>query len=73
MFFIVFIIFNFTDEHIPVPFTESTKAKVSEFDLNWWKSLVPKKDFDTVYPNSKFIMMFSILKECEEIGDKVLV
>lgn len=42
-------------------------------DLNWWKPLITKSDLETVYPYSKFIMMFSILKECEEIGDKVLV
>jgi len=26
-----------------------------------------------VYPDSKFIMMFSILQECENIGDKVYI
>lgn len=47
--------------------------KISDVDHNWWKDLVTKKDLESVYPYSKFIMMFSLLQECEEIGDKVLV
>ncbi|XP_060841737.1 transcriptional regulator ATRX homolog isoform X3 [Rhopalosiphum padi] len=41
--------------------------------LNWWKPLISKAKFESVYPYSKFIMMFSILQECENIGDKVLL
>ncbi|XP_025200654.1 transcriptional regulator ATRX homolog isoform X2 [Melanaphis sacchari] len=41
--------------------------------LDWWKPLISKGKFDSVYPFSKFMMMFSILQECENIGDKVLL
>lgn len=50
-----------------------TFLKGSDIDLNWWKPLISKHDLETIHPYSKFIMMFSILQECEEIGDKVLV
>lgn len=61
----------FVDEQLPVLIVEQPTAKGPEFDLNWWKSVIQKKDLETVYPYAKFIMMFSILQECEEIGDKV--
>lgn len=71
--FIIFIIvrvlifiFCFIAENVQV-----SEPSRSEINLNWWKPLVSNKDLETVYPYSKFIMMFSILKECEEIGDKV--
>lgn len=50
-----------------------TRSKSPEIDLNWWKPLLSKTDIEGVHPYSKFLMMFSILKESEEIGDKVLV
>jgi len=71
--FTFFLFFNLIDEGIPVSVLDVTSAKIPEMDFNWWKPLLAKKNLDTVYPYSKFIMMFSILKECEEIGDKVLV
>lgn len=46
-------------------------TKTLEIDYNWWKPLLSNNDQERVYPYSKFLMMFSILKECEEIGDKV--
>jgi len=57
---------------------------VSGFDLpntkntdkhytDWWKPLVSRAEMESVYPYSKFIMMFSILQECENIGDKVYI
>lgn len=66
--YVIILVFCVIVKNIPV--SEPTR---SEMDLNWWKSVISKKDLETVYPYSKFIMMFSILKECEEIGDKVLV
>lgn len=56
-------------EHVPA----SDLTKTLEMDHNWWKPLLSNKDLERVHPYSKFLMMFSILKECEEIGDKVLV
>ncbi|KAL5240096.1 hypothetical protein ACI65C_007506 [Semiaphis heraclei] len=41
--------------------------------LTWWKPLVSRAELESVYPYSKFLMMFSILQECESIGDKVLL
>uniref|UniRef100_A0A2S2Q290 Transcriptional regulator ATRX n=1 Tax=Sipha flava TaxID=143950 RepID=A0A2S2Q290_9HEMI len=51
----------------------SSIEQIENVDYNWWKELVTKKDLESVYPYSKFIMMFSLLQECEEIGDKVLI
>ncbi|XP_050055172.1 transcriptional regulator ATRX homolog isoform X3 [Aphis gossypii] len=70
---------NSTEEvenrHIPVPISvlDSTITKKPNTYLKWWKPYVTKTDLESVYPYSKFIMMFSILQECEKIGDKVLL
>ncbi|XP_050540610.1 transcriptional regulator ATRX homolog isoform X2 [Daktulosphaira vitifoliae] len=53
---------------------ELNKTRGTDLDPNWWKPLIPKRSMlNSVHPFSKFIMMFAILKECEEIGDKVLL
>ncbi|KAH9516920.1 hypothetical protein DERF_007633 [Dermatophagoides farinae] len=44
--------------------------------LNWWKNVLKDYDDDDIYRielSSKFILLFSILEECEKVGDKILV
>ncbi|XP_060854287.1 transcriptional regulator ATRX homolog isoform X2 [Rhopalosiphum padi] len=61
------------NRQIPVSVFDSTITKKPNINLKWWKPYVSKTDLESVYPYSKFIMMFSILQECEKIGDKVLL
>ncbi|XP_022173106.1 transcriptional regulator ATRX homolog isoform X2 [Myzus persicae] len=61
------------NRHIPVSILNSSITKKPNTYLKWWKPYVSKSDLESVYPYSKFIMMFSILLECEKIGDKVLL
>ncbi|XP_027843742.2 transcriptional regulator ATRX homolog isoform X2 [Aphis gossypii] len=61
-------------EEVEVPGYDLPSTKNSDNAyLNWWKPLLSKPQLESVYPYSKFIMMFSILQECENIGDKVLL
>ncbi|GAB0094799.1 Transcriptional regulator ATRX homolog [Sergentomyia squamirostris] len=39
----------------------------------WWVDMVPESDLDNLKVSSKLMLLFSILKECENIGDKLLV
>ncbi|XP_029342269.1 transcriptional regulator ATRX-like [Acyrthosiphon pisum] len=59
------------NRHIPVSILNSSITKKPNTYLKWWKPYVSNSDLESVYPYSKFIMMFSILQECEKIGDKV--
>jgi hypothetical protein len=64
----------FIDVWVQVPGYDLPNTKNPDTPyLNWWKPLISKAKFESVYPYSKFIMMFSILQECENIGDKVYV
>ncbi|XP_022173099.1 transcriptional regulator ATRX homolog isoform X2 [Myzus persicae] len=61
-------------EEVEIPgfdFPNTKNPDTHYFD--WWKPLISRAEMDSVYPYSKFIMMFSILQECENIGDKVLL
>ncbi|VVC29861.1 Hypothetical protein CINCED_3A017329 [Cinara cedri] len=64
---------NSAEDIEPVEVTDLTGAKSPDLDHNWWKPLVSKNDLESIHPYSKFLMMFSILKESEEIGDKVIL
>lgn len=37
----------------------------------WWEEYVDKSQLDNINDGSKIFMLMQILKECEEIGDKV--
>lgn len=39
----------------------------------WWMEMVPESDLDNINISGKLMMLFSILQECEAIGDKLLV
>lgn len=37
---------------------------------NWWSTFVTKEDLETILPSNKLILLFEILKKCEEKGEK---
>ncbi|XP_046823405.1 transcriptional regulator ATRX-like isoform X1 [Vespa crabro] len=39
----------------------------------WWSQFVQPEHFDDMRISTKLVLLFGILKECEKIGDKVLV
>lgn len=41
--------------------------------LEWWKPLCTDQDLDTLNHSSKLTVLFSILQECENLGEKLLV
>jgi len=59
---------------MPVPGFDLPNTKNTDTHYtDWWKPFVSRADMESVYPYSKFTMMFSILQECENIGDKVYI
>ncbi|XP_055698952.1 transcriptional regulator ATRX homolog isoform X2 [Phlebotomus papatasi] len=49
---------------------EQTKM---ENPTEWWVDMVPEADLDNLKVSGKLMLLFSILEECEAIGDKLLV
>lgn len=39
----------------------------------WWSQFVQPEHFEDMRVSSKLLLLFGILKECEQIGDKILV
>ncbi|XP_059486869.1 transcriptional regulator ATRX homolog isoform X2 [Neocloeon triangulifer] len=39
----------------------------------WWRGLITENELEMLSSGSKMVLLFSILKECQEIGDKLLV
>lgn len=37
----------------------------------WWEDDIAKEELDNINHSSKLFLLFQILKECEEIGDKM--
>ncbi|KYN23065.1 Transcriptional regulator ATRX like protein, partial [Trachymyrmex cornetzi] len=48
---------------------EETPKVVTE----WWSQFVQPEHFEDMKVSAKLLLLFGILKECEQIGDKVLV
>lgn len=51
-------------------------SKSEEFEKKeeeWWSQFVQPEHFEDMRISSKLILLFGILKECEQIGDKVYV
>ncbi|XP_034473982.1 transcriptional regulator ATRX homolog [Drosophila innubila] len=40
---------------------------------DWWRKYLTKKDLETIMPSNKLRTMFSILRMCEEKGEKCLI
>ncbi|XP_018406141.1 PREDICTED: transcriptional regulator ATRX homolog [Cyphomyrmex costatus] len=54
--------------------TEQIKENPETESLtDWWLQFVQPEHFDDVRTSAKLLLLFEILKECEQIGDKVLV
>lgn len=45
----------------------------NENPTEWWMSMVPEEELDNLEHSGKLQVLFEILKECEAIGDKLLV
>ncbi|XP_043490866.1 transcriptional regulator ATRX-like isoform X2 [Polistes fuscatus] len=44
-----------------------------EKEEEWWSQFVQPEHFEDMRVSTKLVLLFGILKECEKIGDKVLV
>ncbi|XP_014256207.1 transcriptional regulator ATRX-like isoform X2 [Cimex lectularius] len=49
------------------------EEEVVETKKEWWSDLVVEDDWEDITRSSKLFLFFTILKYCEEIGDKILV
>ena len=48
------------------------KYEGKESPQAWWKQFVQDEDaYDDINNSGKLVLLFSILRECEKIGDKV--
>ncbi|XP_063705837.1 transcriptional regulator ATRX homolog [Culicoides brevitarsis] len=56
-------------EEIPILPEEKTRENPTE----WWTTMVTDDDLNNIEHSSKLIVLFSILQQCEAIGDKLLV
>ncbi|CAB3365277.1 Hypothetical predicted protein [Cloeon dipterum] len=43
------------------------------FMNTWWKGIISDEELELLSSGSKMVLLFSILKECQDIGDKILV
>lgn len=62
----IYIIILYLEIEI-VPKSEEFEKKEEE----WWSQFVQPEHFEDMRISSKLILLFGILKECEQIGDKV--
>ncbi|CAH0727160.1 unnamed protein product, partial [Brenthis ino] len=45
----------------------------AENPTEWWMPLVPEEELDDLRHSHKLVLLFDILRQCETIGDKLLV
>ncbi|XP_043599240.1 transcriptional regulator ATRX homolog isoform X1 [Bombus pyrosoma] len=55
------------------PEAEIIPEEPEKKEEEWWLQFVKLEHFEDMRVSSKLILLFGILKECEQIGDKVLV
>ncbi|XP_050296159.1 transcriptional regulator ATRX homolog isoform X2 [Anthonomus grandis grandis] len=51
----------------------SSEDEVEEVKKHWFDEYLNRDELDDINMSSKIYLLFQILKECEEIGDKILV
>jgi len=42
-------------------------------EAEWWSQFVQPEHFEDMRVSAKLLLLFGILKECEQIGDKVYI
>jgi len=42
-------------------------------EAEWWSHFVQPEHFEDMRVSAKLLLLFGILKECEQIGDKVYI
>ncbi|XP_056648493.1 transcriptional regulator ATRX homolog isoform X1 [Diorhabda sublineata] len=52
---------------------DSSDSDIEEVSKEWWQEFCDGDELDNIKNSGKLSLLFEILKECEEIGDKVLV
>ncbi|XP_014484320.1 PREDICTED: transcriptional regulator ATRX-like isoform X2 [Dinoponera quadriceps] len=52
---------------------EPSPKEAAPAEVEWWLQFVQPEHFEDLKVSAKLLLLFSILKECEQIGDKVLV
>lgn len=56
-----------------VPPEPKIEAPKEENPTEWWMPLCPEEELNDLEHSRKLVLLFSILAECEVIGDKLLV
>ncbi|XP_017787977.1 PREDICTED: transcriptional regulator ATRX homolog [Habropoda laboriosa] len=51
----------------------SKHEELEKKEEEWWLQFVQPEHFEDLKVSSKLVLLFGILKECEQLGDKVLV
>ncbi|XP_049285576.1 transcriptional regulator ATRX homolog [Anopheles funestus] len=52
---------------------EETAAEKPDNPTEWWMQMCPESELDNLEHSGKLVILMEILKECEAIGDKLLV
>lgn len=63
---------NESEDELPDDVLDSQTGKMSVTN-DWWRSLVTKEDLETILPSNKLKILFEILKQCEQNGEKCLI
>ncbi|XP_050096003.1 transcriptional regulator ATRX homolog isoform X2 [Anopheles aquasalis] len=62
-----------TRKNAVVEIQDSPELSKPENPTEWWMQLCPESELDNLEHSGKLVLLMEILKECEAIGDKLLV
>lgn len=51
----------------------SDSKKPAKLTSDWWKAICPAEEFDNIECSAKLMLLFSIIAECSDRGEKLLV